>query len=282
MIEPTSNISSDHVAEHYDELDHWYRVLWGHHVHHGLWVTGRENIEEATRNLIHLLAMDLDIKEHQTVCDVGCGYGGTAKVLAESYGARVTGVTVSPAQFSYAQNHTKTTNSNILCMDFLRSELAEQSFEKVVAIESTEHFADKPRLFAEMHRIMKPGGCLGICAWLARAEVGPWESRRLLEPICEEGRMPGMGSEFEYRELVESAGFEVTSFTDVSSKVSRTWSLVVRRMLARLTWDREAWKFLTSGRRNIVFAKTTMRIAAAYRLGAMRYGIFIAQKPVRN
>lgn len=282
MIEPTSDISSDHVAEHYDELDHWYRVLWGHHVHHGLWVTGRENIEEATRNLIHLLAMDLDIKEHQTVCDVGCGYGGTAQVLAESYGARVTGVTVSPAQFSYAQEHTKTTDSNILCMDFLKSELTEQSFDKIVAIESTEHFADKPRLFAEMHRIMKPGGTLGICAWLARTNAGAWESRRLLEPICEEGRMPGMGSEIDYLELLESAGFEVTSFTDVSRKVSRTWPLVVRRMLARLTWDREAWKFLTSGRRNIVFAKTTMRIAAAYRLGAMRYGIFTAQKPVPN
>lgn len=279
MIDAASALTRDHVAEHYDDLDHWYRTLWGMHVHHGFWVSGGETVEEATRNLVHRLAMALEIDRGQSICDVGCGYGGTALELAGTYGAEVTGVTVSPAQFQVAQAQRQTEPVRFLHMDFLENEFESESFDRVIAIESTEHFADKPRLFAEMHRILKPGGRLGVCAWLERTGSSPWERKRLLRPICDEGRMPGMGSEEDYRALISKSGLDVTSFSDISHHVARTWPLVVRRMLTRLTWDKEAWKFLFSGRRNIVFAKTTMRIAAAYKTGAMRYGVFVAQKP---
>ena len=42
------------VAGHYDELDAVYREIWGEHVHHGLWRTGRESVAEATHALADL------------------------------------------------------------------------------------------------------------------------------------------------------------------------------------------------------------------------------------
>ena len=42
MIVPNAPQSAADVAGHYDELDAVYRAIWGEHVHHGLWRTGRE------------------------------------------------------------------------------------------------------------------------------------------------------------------------------------------------------------------------------------------------
>ena len=39
------------IARHYDTLDFFYRDLWGEHVHHGLWLTGRESPAEAAEQM---------------------------------------------------------------------------------------------------------------------------------------------------------------------------------------------------------------------------------------
>ena len=41
--------------------------------------------------------------------------------------------------------------------------------------------------------------------------------RHLLEPICREGRLPGLGSEHEYRALLEAAGLRVTCVRETPS-----------------------------------------------------------------
>jgi hypothetical protein len=56
MIVPTKEQSSAAVARHYDELDPFYRELWGDHVHHGLWTTGLETPAQAAENLIACVA----------------------------------------------------------------------------------------------------------------------------------------------------------------------------------------------------------------------------------
>jgi tocopherol O-methyltransferase len=278
VITPRCDITPAQVADHYDELDRFYRRVWGEHVHHGLWLSGDETAGEATRNLIACVAAALEIGESARVCDVGCGYGGTARALAADFGAHVTGVTVSRAQADYAGGFGTGENPRILCMDFQQNDFRDGEFDAALAIESTEHFADKPRLFSELNRIVRPGGRVAVCAWLAREDAQPWELRYLLEPICREGRLPGMGSENEYRGLLEGAGFEETRFEDLSRCVERTWPVIVTRVLQRLLWDGDTWRFLLGRPRNAVFALTILRITAAYRSGAMRYGLFSARK----
>ena len=90
------------VADHYDELDATYRDLWGEHVHHGLWLTGTETPETAVRQLVELVAEHARVGPGRRVCDVGCGYGATARMLQREYGARVSGITLSPAQYAHA------------------------------------------------------------------------------------------------------------------------------------------------------------------------------------
>jgi predicted RNase H-like HicB family nuclease len=93
MIRPSRPQTTAAVAAHYDELDPFYREVWGEHVHHGFWATGRES-RTAAEAMVDLVAARLDLSPGQSVCDIGCGYGATAARLAERHGVHVTGVTV--------------------------------------------------------------------------------------------------------------------------------------------------------------------------------------------
>jgi tocopherol O-methyltransferase len=103
MIYPDTPQTARDVSGHYDELDRAYRDIWGEHVHHGYWVTGRESPAEAAEALVRLVADRLDLRPGLRVCDIGCGYGATAAWLAEHRQARVTGFTISEAQARIAQ-----------------------------------------------------------------------------------------------------------------------------------------------------------------------------------
>jgi cyclopropane fatty-acyl-phospholipid synthase-like methyltransferase len=96
MISSSSPVTTHEVADHYDELDRYYREIWGEHVHHGLWERGDESAEEAVLHLIRHVARRGQINAGKRVCDVGCGYGGTARVLGSEFGAIVSAITLSP------------------------------------------------------------------------------------------------------------------------------------------------------------------------------------------
>ena len=40
-------------------------------------------------------------------------------------------------------------------------------FDTVISIESSEHMQDKAMFFAQAHRVLKTGGRMVVCAWLA-------------------------------------------------------------------------------------------------------------------
>jgi tocopherol O-methyltransferase len=265
------------VAEHYDELDTFYREIWGDHLHHGLWEAGDESRAQATENLALYVAAQAKAEEGSAVCDIGTGYGATARLLASRFGARVTGFTVSPVQLAYARSQTPSgDNPSYVLRDWMENGLPPAAFDACISIESSEHMPDKERFFSECRRVLKPGGRLVICAWLARTGAGPAEVKYLLEPICREGRLPGMGDEDEYRGWLTRAGFSLVAFRDVSRNVRRTWEDCTWGMLRYAAVRPSVWKYLASDGRNRVFAKTVPRIWLAYALGAMRYGIFTA------
>ncbi|WP_193211277.1 methyltransferase domain-containing protein [Luteolibacter marinus] len=277
MIRATT--TGEDVATHYDELDPLYRKLWGEHVHHGLWETGRESAGEAVDALSRHVARQAGIRAGTRVCDVGCGYGATARLLAEEFGATVTGITISEKQYHGARAHGGD-NPAFLLGDWLANDLPDASFDAVIAIESTEHLPDVARGIAEMARVLQPGGKLVICAWMAGPDPEAWELKHLLEPICREGRLVGMGNEHDYRRWLLQAGLHLDHTADLSDKVRKTWPICIRRTVAAFFRDREMRQFLLDDhQRNRVFAVTLVRIWMAYLTGAMRYAVFTAEKP---
>ena len=148
--------------------------------------------EDAAAALVDLVADRLELVPGHVVCDIGCGYGATAQVLAETHDVAVTGITLSAVQHARAARRVAGRGAlTFEVRDWLANGFPSASFDRAYAIESTEHMDDKVRCFAEAFRTLRPGGRLVVCAWLANRTPRPWHVRHLLEPICQEGRLPG-------------------------------------------------------------------------------------------
>ena len=281
MLAPDLAIDSADVAGHYDDLDEYYRLLWGEHLHHGYWETGREPLPEAIENLIRRVVRPLELAPGAAVCDVGCGYGGTSRFLAAEHGFRMTGLTISPRQHAYALAKSGGAgNPLILLRNWEENELDAASFDGLVSIECVAHVVNKERYFEEIRRVLKPGARACLTAWIAAEGAGPLAKRRLLEPICREGRLPAMGAPGDYRALAGAAGLRVLRYEDVTRRVRRTWRIGLRRMLGCLLFTPTGWRFLCSARsRHAIFAFSVARILVAYYTGSMRYGVLELEKP---
>lgn len=280
MISPPTQPSTEDVARHYDELDAFYRGVWGEHLHHGYWVDGDETVEEAVRNLVDLVARRGAITEDEVICDIGCGHGATAAYLAGQHHVDVTGITLSPAQCRYAIENSSSTRCRFVVGDWLSNDFKSDHFDIALGIECLSHMADKSRFFEEALRVLLPEGRLVLCMWLASESATHWQIRHLLEPICREGRLPSMPSVRDVVGLAEAGGFVDVEVQDLSLNVRRTWGICARRVAAKLYTDARYRRYLLdSSSSDRAFLKSIFRVMVAYRTGAMEYGLLVAKKP---
>ena len=168
--------STASVADAYDRWtdDQLLERLWGEHVHLGHYGTPprRRDFRRAKEDFVHELVRwsGLDqLPPGSRVLDVGCGIGGSARILARDYGFHVLGISISPGQIQRAQQLTPAgLNCQFAVMDALNLELPDQGFDAVWSVEAGPHMPDKQRYADELLRVLKPGGLLAVADWNRR------------------------------------------------------------------------------------------------------------------
>lgn len=117
---------------------------------------------EATEALLDPLSITSDTR----VADMGSGIGGTARFIAGRYGAHVTGVDLTPEFVATADALSAmvglSDKTSFHTGSVLDLPLADDSFDLATQLHVGMNIPDKPRLFAEVHRILKPGGRFAI------------------------------------------------------------------------------------------------------------------------
>lgn len=168
--------SANSVAAAYDAWtdDRLLERLWGEHVHLGHYgdpphsVDFRQAKEAFVHELVRWSGLD-QLPAGSQVLDVGCGIGGSARILARDYGFNVLGVSISPAQ---VQRATDLTPEGLSCrfqvMDALDLQLEDQQFDGVWSVEAGPHMPDKQRFADELLRVLRPDGCLAVADWNRR------------------------------------------------------------------------------------------------------------------
>lgn len=193
---PRKYQSADSVANSYDDWtnDGILEFYWGEHIHLGHYGSPphRKNFLEAKHDFVHEMVRwgGLEnLPKGMTLLDVGCGIGGSSRILARDYGFAVTGITISPQQVKRAQELTPPeVNAQFKVDDALALSFPNASFDVVWSIEAGPHMPDKALFARELLRVLKPGGILVVADWNQRDDrTQPfkgwerWVMRQLLD-----------------------------------------------------------------------------------------------------
>ena len=168
--------SSNTVANAYDQWteDGILEFYWGEHIHLGHYGSPprRKNFITAKIDFVHEMARwgGLDrLPRGATLLDVGCGIGGSSRILAQDYGFSVIGVTISPQQVKRAQQLTpKGLDAHFQVDDAMALSFPDASFDVVWSVEAGPHMPDKAVFARELLRVLKPGGVLVVADWNQR------------------------------------------------------------------------------------------------------------------
>jgi tocopherol O-methyltransferase len=273
-----ANVEKSAIQWHYDLSTVFYRLIWGPHIHHGLW-NGSETPAEAQRNLMDTLAANAGLRRDERVLDVGCGMGGSSIHLAQMFRCHVTGITLSPVQRLWASAAARWSRvadrTAFRCQDVENAAFDSASFDVVWSIECTEHLFDKAEFFRRAAKWLQPGGRLAICAWLAKDAHLTVHDENLLRDVCRGMLCPSLGSRADYAGWFEAAGLRLTRCEDWTSRVKRTWE-ICRERVGRFRLRSLARWF---DRDSVDFLDRFQTMLDAYSTGAMRYGCLIAEKP---
>lgn len=105
--------------QHYDLGDDLYeRMLDPRMIYTCAYWEGMSSLDAAQEAKLDLVARKIGVKQGSRVLDIGCGWGGAARFMAECYGASVTGVTVSRNQQQTAQRRNAGLPVEILLQDY--------------------------------------------------------------------------------------------------------------------------------------------------------------------
>ena len=84
----------------------------------GYWTKDVSTLEESQLAKLDLVAKKLNLKAGMKILDIGCGWGGAAKHLANNYGVTVVGITISKEQIEYAKQNSDNMDVEFRLMDY--------------------------------------------------------------------------------------------------------------------------------------------------------------------
>ncbi len=159
----------------------------------------------------------LGLSADQHVLDIGSGLGGTSRYFAHTYGARITGIDLTEEYCQLAARFARGTGldkrldyrqGSALAMPF-----GDATFDAAYTQGMGMHVADKPTLYNEIARVLKPGAVFGICEEMqgVAGEVAyptPWAN---------DSSTSFLASPDEMRRLLETAGFSIESWRDTTA-----------------------------------------------------------------
>jgi MPBQ/MSBQ methyltransferase len=283
---------STSVSQAYDAWtdDRLLERLWGDHVHLGHYgdPPRPRDFRKAKSDFVHELVRwsGLDrLPKGSRLLDVGCGIGGSARILARDYGFDVLAISISPAQIARAREITPPNlqeHCRFAVMDALDLELPDGTsgagFDAVWSVEAGPHMPDKQRYADELLRVLRPGGRLVVADWNRRDPAdGPMTGverlvmRQLLDQWAhpEFASIPGLSLHLERSPW--AGGMEVET-ADWSAAMLPSWrdSILegLRRPQAVLGLGPKA---VLQGLRE---TPTLLLMDWAFRSGLMRFGVF--------
>lgn len=156
----------------------------------------------------------LGFEPDHKVLDIGCGLGGTARLVAETIGCQVSGIDLTPEFVEAGQSITEwlglSDRVDIRQGNAMEMPFDDGVFDGAMMMHVGMNIDDKGALFGEIARVLRPGGVFGLYDIMRLGDGDlsfpvPWartaETSSLSTPV-------------EYRAALKDAGFEIAVVRD--------------------------------------------------------------------
>ncbi len=217
-----------------------------------------QGLVDAQQNKYATLACEIGLGPDSHVLEIGCGWGGFAEYAAKEVGARVTGVTISPAQHEFARKRLfdqgLADRADIRLMDYRD---VEGRYDAVASIEMFEAVGEAywPLYFGKVRDVLSPGGRAGLQIITIRDEL--FSAYRRRSDFIQKYVFPGglLPSEKRLREETDAAGLEWRGIVRFGQNYADTLAEWARRFegawdeITKLGFDdrfRRLWRFYLS------------------------------------
>lgn len=237
---PESDRAAIHF--HYDVSNHFY----------GLWLDKErvyscayfnhadDSLDQAQRNKLEHICRKLRLRPGELMLDIGCGWGALVCWAAQYHGVRAHGITLSQAQYDYAQERIESQGLSSRVSVELRDyrDLPNTiRYDKVSSVGMFGHVGLKnmPQYLATVRRVLRPGG-LFLNHGITHDEEG-WnqstDTEFINRYVFPDGELDCVSN---IQRDMERAGFEIQ---DVEA-LRRHYALTLRHWVRRLQEQREA------------------------------------------
>lgn len=204
--------------------------IWEGNLHIGVFKDLTEPLKDAHLLAKALLASVLRLTHNAHVLEVACGIGGTARYLARHHHCRVTATNIAVRQIEEAQGLTAAQGLadrvEFAYADYHDLPFPDGSFDAWICQEALLYSVDKPRVFAEARRVLRPGARLVF----TDLTIGPNVPSGARAEFARTIRAPGLWSSAQWDSLLAGLSGASLAREDWSRHVAPTFSCVSRNL----------------------------------------------------
>ncbi|AGL00758.1 SAM-dependent methyltransferase [Desulfoscipio gibsoniae] len=156
--------SKKNIQHHYDIGNEFYKLWLDDTMTYscGYFESDDDTLTQAQKNKVNHILKKLNLKEGQTLLDIGCGWGELIISAARNHKVKAMGITLSSEQLSAVKKKIENAGLDDLLevklMDY--RELKDRKFDRIVSVGMIEHVG-KDRLheyFSNINNLLNAGG----------------------------------------------------------------------------------------------------------------------------
>jgi tocopherol O-methyltransferase len=182
----------------------------------------------------------IEITKDDYVLDAGCGIGGNAVWLAQTFGCKVVGVSIVPEQIETAKRRAKEEGVESLCefvlMDYMNFQFPDNTFSVVMGLESICYANPKSDFIKGVYRVLKPGGRFGMADGFASKESYEGKEKRLMGRWMDGWKLNNLDAPSQWKRYAQAAGFSSINYENITKNVKPSSRILFAWSFFSLHW----------------------------------------------
>lgn len=154
------------ISYHYDLGNDFYSLWLDKTMSYscGYFKNEDDTLYDAEMNKIHYILKKLNLKENQTLLDIGCGWGYLIIEAAKLYKVKALGITLSEEQYEEVKERIKKEHLeeyvDVKLMDYRELEKSKLKFDRIVSVGMLEHVGSSniPLYFKNIDKVLNDHG----------------------------------------------------------------------------------------------------------------------------